>query len=210
MFSMLTELQETLSKGGSQESMEETKTLTQETEFEKKPEDQEEDKKNPETEAPEEKDDEKKKPSGDNACGDGDKKKYDLADVIEYAELKAQYDELQSKYEALEQSNTTLNEEVTFLREFKLTAEREQKQSMIDKFYMLSDEDKKDVVDHIDTYSLDDIEGKLSIICVRNKVNFNLESENNNPQGLFNLNEAAGDDGAPEWIKAIRETAKKQ
>jgi hypothetical protein len=92
MFSMLTELQETLSKGGSH--MEETKTLTQETEFEKKPEDQEEKEKAPETEAPEEKEDEKKKPNGENACGDQDKKKYDLAEVVEYAELKAQYDEL--------------------------------------------------------------------------------------------------------------------
>jgi DNA-nicking Smr family endonuclease len=74
--------------------MEETKTLTQETEFEKKPEDQEEKEKAPETEAPEEKEDEKKKPNGENACGDQDKKKYDLAEVVEYAELKAQYDEL--------------------------------------------------------------------------------------------------------------------
>jgi hypothetical protein len=82
---------------------------------------------------------------------------------------------------------------------------------MIDKFYMLSDEDKKDVVEHIDTYSLDDIEAKLSITCVRNKVNFNLDSENknDNPQGLFSLNDSH-DDGAPDWIKAIRETAKKQ
>jgi hypothetical protein len=94
MFSMITELQETLSKGGSQKSMEETKT-----EFEKKPEDQEEEKKIPETEAS---DDEEKKPSGDNACGEDDKKKYDLADVTEYTELKTQYDELQNKYEALE------------------------------------------------------------------------------------------------------------
>ena len=38
--------------------------------------------------------------------------------------------------------------------------------------------DKKDVIENIDTYSLDDIEAKLSIICVRNKVNFNLEDDN--------------------------------
>ena len=48
---------------------------------------------------------------------------------------------------------------------------------MIASFYMLSDEDKKDVVANIDTYSLDDIEAKLSIICVRNKVSFNLDDD---------------------------------
>ena len=45
---------------------------------------------------------------------------------------------------------------------------------------MLSDEDKKDVIDNIDTYSLDEIEAKLSIICVRNKVSFNLEDDDKN------------------------------
>jgi len=39
---------------------------------------------------------------------------------------------------------------------------------------MLSDEQKKDCVDNIDTYSFDEIEAKLSVICVRNKVSFDL------------------------------------
>jgi hypothetical protein len=73
---------------------------------------------------------------------------------------------------------------------------------------MLSDEDKKDVVENIDSYSLDDIEGKLSIICVRNKVNFNLEDEKEAAQGMFSLNNL-DDDGAPAWIKAVRETKNK-
>lgn len=81
---------------------------------------------------------------------------------------------------------------------------------MIDSFFMLNDEDKKDVVEHIDTYSLDDIEAKLSIICVRNKVDFNLDKDekDDQPKGLFNLENPA-DDNVPEWIKAVRETAKK-
>ncbi len=40
---------------------------------------------------------------------------------------------------------------------------------------MLSDEDKKNVLDNIDKFSLRDIEAELSIICVRNRVNFNLD-----------------------------------
>ena len=60
---------------------------------------------------------------------------------------------------------------------------KEKKQAMIDSFYMLSDEDKADVIANIDTYSVDDIEAKLSIICVRNKVSFNLDDDNNNNNG---------------------------
>lgn len=220
MFSMLNELQETLSKGGSQEQMEK-EMLNPETEFQKKPEDEE--KKNPPADGGEPEDksadtpEEKGNESGKSADkpaekkeeeNEDKKKKYNLDEVVEYAELMAQYTELQSNYSSLEN-------EVNSLRQFKLETNRKNKQAMIDSFYMLSDADKKDVVDHIDTYSLDDIEAKLSIICVRNKVNFNLESqkeqEDSNPQGLFNLKGAveSGDD-APAWIKAIRETAKKQ
>ena len=183
------------------------------TEFQKKPEDEKEVKPASEggegTQPEEKKGEEEKKP-------EEDKKKYNLEEVVEYTELKSQYDELQGKYSALEQEKATLDAEVATLREFKLTAERQQKQAMIDSFYMLTDADKADVIEHIDTYSLGDIEAKLSITCVRNKVNFNLEpqgeenKQNNNPQGLFSLNSAAESDNAPDWIKAIRETAKKQ
>ena len=79
---------------------------------------------------------------------------------------------------------------------------------MIDSFYMLSDEDKKDVVENIDTYSLDDIEAKLSIICVRNKVSFNLDDNNKNKGTDITLNlDGAGDDNTPAWVKAIRAVA---
>ena len=82
---------------------------------------------------------------------------------------------------------------------------------MIDSFYMLSDEDKKDVINNINTYSLDDIEAKLSIICVRNKVNFNLDTEKpeeKNPM-VYSLNDNDNSgDNAPAWIKAVRDTAK--
>ena len=74
---------------------------------------------------------------------------------------------------------------------------------------MLSDADKKDCLDNIDTYSLDDIEAKLSIICVRNKVNFNLD-EDKNPENptVYTLGDNDDGDSAPAWIKAVRNTAK--
>ena len=70
---------------------------------------------------------------------------------------------------------------------------------------MLSDELKKNVVDNIDTYSLKDIEAELSILCVRNKVSFDLEENKNEPIN-YNLNDINGsaNDNVPEWIKAIQ------
>jgi hypothetical protein len=72
---------------------------------------------------------------------------------------------------------------------------------------MLSDDDKKDVIENIDSYSRDDIEAKLSIICVRNKVSF-AENETSGTT-TFNLNEDNDDSSAtPAWIKAVLDVAK--
>jgi hypothetical protein len=78
---------------------------------------------------------------------------------------------------------------------------------MINGFYMLSDEDKADVLTNIDTYSLEDIEGKLSIICVRKKVNFNLEDDKEDVT-TFSLSGSPEVDNAPAWVKAAREVKK--
>ena len=76
---------------------------------------------------------------------------------------------------------------------------------------MLSDEDKADVIENKAKYSLEDIEAKLSVICVRKKVNFDLDdnSENEdiieeNPVTTFNLNEQAS--AVPAWVSALRHT----
>ena len=103
-----------------------------------------------------------------------------------------------------------MNSELASLREFKSTAERAEKEAKIAEFYMLSDEDKKDVVDNIDTYSLDDIEAKLSVICFRNKVSFKPEG-NNDPETptTYNVNGDEGDDSStPAWVRAALNTAK--
>lgn len=167
-------------------------------------------KKNPDNGEPSNKSD--KGDKGENDDDDKKKKKnYSLEDVVEYTELKAQYDELQTKFAALETENNGLKEQLAPLVEFKNAAEKKDKEDMIAKFYMLSDEDKADVVENIDKYSLDDIEAKLSVICVRNKVSFDLD-ENNKPNGAttFNLNNnSSEDDDMPAWVKAAFATANK-
>ena len=73
---------------------------------------------------------------------------------------------------ALEQENEKLRAELESLRQFKLSIEREQKDALIAKYHMLSDEDKADVVAHKDEYTLEQIDEKLALIYVRKNVDF--------------------------------------
>ena len=153
-----------------------------ETEFEKNQDEKDKDEQN--------KDDNKDSDS-EYACNgkdDEDKKKYSLLEA-EYNELKTKFDLLQAKCEELEKVTTSY--------------EREKKEELINKFYMLDDEDKKDVKDNIDKYSLDDIESKLSVICVRKRVSFANEVEEDQPATTFSLEGLDAEDDTPEWIKAV-------
>ena len=145
-------------------------------------------------------DDEKKK--------EGKKEKYNLEEIQEYVELSSNYAALETNYSAAQARITELEGQLAELTTFKKGVEKAEKEKMIASFYMLSDEDKSDVMTNIDTYSLDDIEAKLSILCVRNKVSFNLDDDKNdgtNPT-VFKLDEGMSDD-APAWVKALRSVA---
>lgn len=225
MFSMMKELKEVLDKGGNTPMEEENKVTNPEqedTEFKKKPEEEEkpEEKKPGEKkedsegtkgkeDKPESKEEEKGEKSEkeepkkkDEDEDEKKKKKFSLEEIPEYVELSKNFAALQREFDALQ-------EEVSSLRSFKASAERAAKEEMIKGFYMLSDADKKDCLDNIDKYSLDDIEAKLSIICVRNKVNFNLD-EDKKPENptVYSLGDNDDGDSAPAWIKAVRNTAK--
>ena len=76
------------------------------------------------------------------------------------------YKTLFNQFQELQKKVTDLETEIAPLREFKNATDKKAKEDMINSFYMLSDADKKDCIDNIDTYSLDQIEAKLSIICV--------------------------------------------
>jgi hypothetical protein len=77
---------------------------------------------------------------------------------------------------------------------------------------MLSDDLKKDCVDNIDTYSLDDIEAKLSVICVRNKVSFDLDKPEKEQEVVFNLDSVNNDLdlSVPAWVQRVQEVAKEK
>ena len=189
-----------------------------EAEFKKSKEEKKEEEDNKEDPESEEEDpedeDEKKK-----------KDKYNLEEVVEYQELLEKYSALESKIEELnvelenlKNANSSLTEEkenlteqLNTLNEFKLKIDREKKQELIDSFYMLSDDLKKDCVDNIDIYSLDDIEAKLSVICVRNKVSFDLDKQEEKKEVVFNLDSVDDSyDDIPAWVQRVQAVAKEK
>lgn len=120
----------------------------------------------------------------------------------EFSLLQTQYQELQAKFD-------NLKKEYDELVEFKLQVEDKEKDALIDSFYMLSDEDKADVIKNKREYSYDDIEAKLSVICVRNKVNFTNDNEDKQDQVItYSLNDDT--DSVPAWLKAVQRTQSKQ
>ena len=138
---------------------------------------------------------------------DEDKKpaKYILEEIPEYVELQQKYETLEASHSELNTAYEALKVENESLVSFKAGIEKKEKEALISSFYMLSDELKKDVVDNIDSYSLEDIEAKLSILCVRNKVSFDLENNKEVEPISYNLNdEGSSNDNVPEWIKVVQ------
>ena len=134
-----------------------------------------------------------------NACGgkEDEKTKHSLETELE---------ELQNKYSKLE-------EDYNALVEFKNQIENEKKDALINSFYMLTDEDKADVIENKAKYSLDDIEAKLSVICVRKKVNFDLDEDdaskdrkNDVDTNIMTYTLETEESSTPAWISALKKT----
>lgn len=124
-------------------------------------------------------------------------KKYEALET-ELNDLKASYSALQTQYQEL----------VNFKNEI----DNQKKDALIAEFYMLSDEDKADVIQNKNEYSLDDIKAKLSVICFDKKINFTLSEEDDSKDKdenimIYNLNDNE-DDSLPDWVKAVKEQEK--
>ena len=148
-----------------------------------------------------------------------------MEEIPEYVALNDSYSALQADYEALNNQMATLNSslatleaeksdleaQIASLVEFKNEIERKEKKAMINEtFYMVADEDKKEILENIDTYSLDDIEAKLSVICFRKQIPFSQEETPAVAQpvtyGLASIDQE--DSSIPAWVKAVLETQK--
>lgn len=213
--SVVTEF-ENVSEGQSENS-----DVTAQTEFEKKEDEKKEEAPadNKESEVPAE----KKKKKEDEEYKKCEKKDYEKKEEEKEAPAQTSADEKKDEekkeenkfsleeYSALEEKITSLQKEYAELETkyqalvaFKNEVEEEKKDALINSFYMLSDEDKKDVVENKAQYSLEDIEAKLSVICVRKKVNFELEDNTTDVATTFSLSEQQ--DSLPAWINAVKNT----
>lgn len=122
------------------------------------------------------------------------------------------------KYELLEEELNTLKESYSALQSqyqelvnFKNEIDNQKKDALIAEFYMLSDEDKADVISNKEKYTLDEIKAKLSVICFDKKINFTLNKEADDKKEedivTYTLNDNA-DNSLPDWVKAVKEQEK--
>ena len=129
-------------------------------------------------------------------------------------ENKKKYALLESEFAALQNSYAELEAKYNELVAFKAEIEDAKKDEMISRFCFLSDEDKKEVIENKSKYSLEEIESKLSVICVRKKVNFNLDDSSKNNINTeepdvttYNLDNEGS--STPAYITAILNNRKK-
>lgn len=156
---------------------------------------------------------EDKKESNSEEEDDKEKKKnYSLEEVVEYQELLTKYAELEGQFNAITEELNSIKPEYNKLKEKAIEAEEKAKEDMINSFYMLSEEDKAEVRANKANFSLEDIEAKLSVICVRKKVNFDLEesskNEDNTETPITTFNVGDSHDATPAWLRAVDAVAK--
>lgn len=142
-------------------------------------------------------DDDKKKPSGKNSLEEENER---LSASL--GELQTAFDELKNKFEAA-------TGELEELRSFKASRERADKDALIAKYHMLSDEDKADVIENIDNYTLDEIDAKLALTYVHKNVDF--ETVDGQPEveeevpTTFSLDETEVNEVVDPMVAALRE-----
>ena len=123
-----------------------------------------------------------------------------------YAAIETEFNKLKESYTALQTQCEELTARCNELAEFKKTIDNEKKDALIADFYMLSNEDKADIIANKEKYSLEDIKAKLSVICFDKKVSFskNEEKEKDESVVTYNVNNT-NDSNLPDWVKAVKQ-----
>ena len=96
---------------------------------------------------------------------------------VDFSENKEAEEEPASEYSAeefaaLQEEIEALRAECQELRDFKLNVENEQKDALINSYYMLFEEDKREIMEHKSEFTLDEIKAKLAVIYVEKNVDF--------------------------------------
>lgn len=212
LFTMMEELKDALKGGKTVENYsEQEETMTESTEVETPVEFEEETSTETvevaenDTVDFEKKEEENKEDSQSEDTAD-EQDKEDQEEKKEDEDKEKKYSLLESEYNELKNNLSVLQEELKELRTFKQNIENKQKDDLIAQFYMLSDEDKADVINNKEKYSFEEIESKLAVICFKKKVNFNLEDSSKNEDKVedgmtFTIEHQS--DSTPDWIKEV-------
>lgn len=207
LFAMMNELKSALTKGGSMpkenvESVEVEPTATAEEETPAaetfaKEEEKKEDKEDSDSEDNEDESDDDSNDSDDKEDEKKPEKKHELENQV--SELSEQLKELTDKFTALEA-------EAEELRKFKAERIDADKDAMIAKYHMLSDEDKAEIIADKDKFTLGEIESKLALLYVQKNVNFDEEEEvDSTPLTTFSLDDETIAEDADPMLSALRE-----
>lgn len=154
-------------------------------------------KKDDEEESTDDKEEAKEEKSEDKEEDDDEedtKKKYSLL-LVQFEELQQSFNELQSRADETEK----LLEQY---KSYALAAELEKKDALIAEFSMLTDEDKKDVIDHKTEYTLDEIKSKLAVLCYDKKVSYTTNSDDKSEE-ITTVNIDSYTANVPDWLQAV-------
>lgn len=223
LFAMMNELKSALTKGGSMpkenvENVEVEPTATVEEEAPVVEEFSEDVETNEDVESSEDSAEEtfaeegKKKEDDSDDSDDESDDSYD-SDDDEYkkkpgkkCELENQVSELSEQLKELTDKFTALEAEAEELRKFKAERIDADKDAMIAKYHMLSDEDKAEIIADKDKFTLGEIESKLALLYVQKNVNFDEEEEiDSTPLTTFSLDDETIAEDADPILSALRE-----
>ena len=217
LFTMMQELKDTLNnEGGLNMSKEQETNIEQSEEFEnisnqnldEEIEETLDNDENVDDEFVDKKDKEEQSDDKDDDSSDNDDSKDKEGDDKEDDKKKPNTKHSVEEFEKLESELESLRAEVEELRSFKLNIEMQEKQKLVDSYFMLSDEDKAEVVANLANYSLDEIKAKLAIIYVEQNVDFNRvedqSKDDSSPALSFSLEEETGDEVLTDLQRALR------
>ncbi len=159
------------------------------------------------------KEEEKKEDKKDSDSEDKEDDSDDDSDDDEYkkkpgkkCELENQVSELSEQLKELTDKFTVLEAEAEELRKFKAERIDADKDAMIAKYHMLSDEDKAEIIADKDKFTLGEIESKLALLYVKKNVNFDEEEEvDSTPLTTFSLDDETIAEDADPMLSALRE-----
>ena len=121
-------------------------------------------------------------------------------------ELENQVSEFSEQLKELTDKFTALEAEAEELRKFKAERIDADKDAMIAKYHMLSDEDKAEIIADKDKFTLGEIESKLALLYVQKNVNFDEEEEvDSTPLTTFSLDDETIAEDADPMLSALRE-----